>query len=168
LSPTGAGFMYVRPRVRKWLEPNVIGWRSHHNWRDWANLHHGAPEFSTSAEKYEGYFPALPLYYAMEQSVDLFLELGTGVIEARGLGLAALLREKVEALGGVVAHTNSPIVCCKFAGVGSEVLAARLMEQKIIVSARHGWLRVSVHLYNDEGDLERFADGVSRAMSLQA
>jgi cysteine desulfurase/selenocysteine lyase len=168
LSPTGAGFLYVKPSVRKWLEPNVVGWRSHHNWRDWANLHHGAPVFSEAAEKYEGYFPALPLYYAMEQSVDLFLELGPAVIERRVLELAALLRAKVEELGGVVAHTNSPIVCCKFEGVGSEVLAARLAERKLIVSARHGWLRVSVHLYNDEGDVERFAEGVSQAMSRPA
>lgn len=164
LSPTGAGFMFVRPSVRKWLEPNVIGWRSHHSWRDWANLHHGAPEFSTAAEKYEGYFPALPLYYAMEQSVDLFLELGTGVIESRVLELAALLRGKVEELGGMVAHLDSPIVCCKFAGVESNTIAAKLMERNIIVSARHGWLRVSVHIYNNELDLEGFGTAVGELL----
>jgi len=160
LSPTGAGFLYVKPSVREWLEPNVIGWRSHHNWRDWSNLHHGMPEFSLDAERYEGYFPALPLYYAMEQSVDLFLELGPAVIEARVLELAGLLRAKVGAMGGEVAYLDSPIVCCKFAGVDSNVLAAKLFERKIIVSARHGWLRVSVHLYNDAADIESFARAV--------
>lgn len=165
LSPTGAGFLYVKPSVRQWLEPNVIGWRSHHNWRDWANLHHGMPVFSESAEKYEGYFPALPLYYAMEQSVDLFLSLGPAVVEARVLELAGLLRAKVEELGGTVAYLDSPIVCCKFPGADSSAIAAKLQERNVIVSARHGWLRVSVHLYNNAADIEAFGVGVGEAMA---
>lgn len=168
LSPTGAGFLYVKPEVRKWLEPNVIGWRSHFNWRDWSNLHHGTPIFSEDAERYEGYFPAMPLLYAMEASVDFFLSLGTDVIEQRVLHLASLLRKKVEALGGTIAHDNSPIVCCRFNGIESNVLAARLLERNIIVSARHGWLRVSVHLYNNEADLDLFASAVHQAFHPQA
>jgi len=168
LSPTGAGFLFVKPSVRQWLEPNVIGWRSHHNWRDWSNLHHGMPEFSTAAERYEGYFPAMPLYYAMEQSVDLFLKLGTATIEARVLELAAKLREKVEALGGTVEHLNSPVLACRFPQMDSNQIAARLQERNIIVSARHGLLRVSVHLYNNEVDLDRFAEGINHAMNLRA
>lgn len=168
LSPTGAGFLYVKPEVRQWLEPNVIGWRSHHNWRDWANLHHGTPVFSEDAERYEGYFPAMPLLYAMEASVDLFLSLGTEAIEQRVLHLAALLREKVQQLGGTIAHDNSPIVCCRFEGIDSSALAAKLIERKLIVSARHGWLRVSVHLYNNEADLDLFASAVNHATRPQA
>ena len=63
-------------------------------------------------------------------------------------------------MGGVVAHLNSPIVCCKFEGMDSGVLAGKLMERGIVVSARHGWLRVSVHLYNDEEDVGVFYDAV--------
>lgn len=161
LSPTGAGFMYVRPEVREWLEPNVIGWRSHHNWRDWSNLHHGVPEFSKTAERYEPSFPAMPLYYSMEASVDLMLELGTDVIEKRVLELADMLRARVRAMGGEVAHENSPIVCARFDGVDSSSLSAQLLERKVIVSARHGWLRVSVHFYNDESDLDQFEKAVT-------
>lgn len=160
LSPTGAGFLYVKPSVRPQLEPHVIGWRSHHNWRDWSNLHHGIPEFSSAAERYEGYFPALPLYYAMEQSIDLFLSLGAPAIEARVLALAAKLREQVVSLGGSVAHEGSPILACRFPNADSNKLAAALLEKNIIVSARHGLLRVSVHLYNDEADIERFVHAV--------
>jgi cysteine desulfurase / selenocysteine lyase len=49
-SPTGAGFMYVSPAMRAKLPPNIIGWRSHHDWRNVSNLHHGNPEFKDSAE----------------------------------------------------------------------------------------------------------------------
>src|SRR5579872_12431 len=54
MSPTGAGFMYVSPAFRKKLPPNVIGWRSHHDWRNVDRLHSGTPEFKDAAEKYEG------------------------------------------------------------------------------------------------------------------
>jgi len=49
LTPNGAGFVYVHPRVRQWLAPAVIGWRSHHDWRAVDSLHTGAPEFSEAA-----------------------------------------------------------------------------------------------------------------------
>ena len=32
-SPTGVGFMYVAPALRKVLRPNVAGWRTHRDWR---------------------------------------------------------------------------------------------------------------------------------------
>jgi selenocysteine lyase/cysteine desulfurase len=163
LSPTGAGFLYVKPSVRKWLQPNIIGWRSHHNWRDWANLHHGTPVLSDTAERYEGYFPAMPLYYAMEQSVDLFLRLGPAQIEARILDLAAQLRTRIEALGGTVANENTPILATKFPGIDSSTLAAKLNERNIILTARHGLLRVSLHLYNNEADIDHFAEAVTQA-----
>ena len=45
LSPNGAGFMYVAPRLRAKLDPAVIGWRSDRDWRSVDALHHGAPRF---------------------------------------------------------------------------------------------------------------------------
>src|SRR5487761_1924297 len=72
ISPTGSGFMAVSEQVRRRLRPTVVGWRSHKTWRDVDNLHHGAPEFLDSAEKYEGGGLPFPLLYAMEQSVGLF------------------------------------------------------------------------------------------------
>jgi len=30
-APAGAGFMYIEPGVREWLQPQCHGWRSHHH-----------------------------------------------------------------------------------------------------------------------------------------
>ncbi len=76
LSPNGAGFFYIAPQLRERLQPNVVGWRSHHDWRNVDNLHHGAPEFPRAAEKYEGGSVSFALLYAMEASLDLILEIG--------------------------------------------------------------------------------------------
>src|SRR5262249_51239625 len=89
ISPNGAGFMYVRPDLRARLRPNVLGWRSHKDWRNVDNLHHGTPDLPESAEKYEGGFVSFPLLYAMEASIDLMLEIGTEAIEQRVMDLAS-------------------------------------------------------------------------------
>jgi cysteine desulfurase / selenocysteine lyase len=163
LSPTGAGFVYVKPEVRQWLEPTVVGWRSHHSWRDFGNLHHGMPEWSPTAERYEACMQPVALLAAMEASVDLFLEIGPEAIEARALELAARVKEAVERVGGSVAHPGSPIAACKFPGVEAAEIAQRLAERNVLTSARKGNLRVSLHLYNNEEDIERLMDaaGVS-------
>jgi selenocysteine lyase/cysteine desulfurase len=161
LSPTGAGFAYVKPEVRRWLAPNVVGWRSHHTWRDFANLHHGAPEWAASAQRYEGCMQPVPLLCAMEASVDLMLEIKPARIEARALELAAQVRAVVESFGGTVAHAESPIAACKFPGREAGAIAQALEQRNILTSARKENLRVSLHLYNNESDVAALAQALA-------
>ncbi len=157
VSPNGAGFMYVRPDLRERLRPNVIGWRSHHDWRNVDNLHHGVPELASSAEKYEGGAVASALLYAMEASVDLMLEIGPEVIEKRVLELAAKTRAILQQLGGEVEECASSIVTARFENREVSALARALKEHRVLVAARRGRLRVSPHLYNNELDLGTLA-----------
>jgi selenocysteine lyase/cysteine desulfurase len=156
LSPNGAGFFYIAPQLRERLQPNVVGWRSHHDWRNVDNLHHGAPEFPRAAEKYEGGSVSFALLYAMEASLDLILEIGPDVIERRVLGLAQATRGILRGLGASVADGASPIVAARFENRDVSALARALKEQRVLVAARRGHLRVSPHLYNNERDLEVF------------
>lgn len=160
LCPNGAGFMYVHRRLREALPPNVIGWRSDEGWREVNSLHHGAPRFKSSAERYEGGMLPFPALYGMEASVDLMLELGPENIEQRVLGLASQARAVLEKAGGRVLHENTAILAARFEDRDPADLAARLKQQRIIVSARHGNLRVSVHFYNDESDIEALASAL--------
>lgn len=157
LSPTGAGFVYINQATRHRIEPHIVGWRSHHAWRDWSNLHHGPPVFSSAAERYEGYFPAVPLYLAMEQSIDLFLQLGPQAIEDHNLTLAAQLRSSLSSLGATVLHDNTPLLACRFPQHDSNHLAAQLNARHIVCSARHSHLRLSLHLYNTPADITALA-----------
>jgi selenocysteine lyase/cysteine desulfurase len=155
LSPTGAGFLYVSPEFRARLAPGVIGWRSHHDWRNVDRLHHGAPQFKDSAEKYEGGGLPFHLLYAMGAAVDWILDLGPERIQQRVLYLADRARVILRNLGAQVDETGSHIVCGRFAGRDASDLARRLRERAIVVAARHGALRVSPHFYNDGADLDR-------------
>jgi cysteine desulfurase / selenocysteine lyase len=160
LGPNGAAFAYVSESMRGRLRPNVVGWRSDHAWREVNALHHGLPRFASSAEKFEGGMLNFANLFALGASVDLMLELGPEVIEARVLELAGKTRAVLEDAGAVIAHENTPILAARFERLDVGALALKLRERQVLVSARHGNLRVSTHFYNDEGDVERLAEGL--------
>jgi selenocysteine lyase/cysteine desulfurase len=164
ISPNGAGFFYIAPHLRAQIQPNVIGWRSHCDWRNVDNLHTGVPVFKESAEKYEAGGLPSALLYAMEASVNLILSIGPDVIERRVLSLAADLRLCLGRLGALLdcddgatgQNFQSQIVAARFPGSDVTELARALGRRRVLVAARHGRLRVSPHFYNNGEDIERF------------
>lgn len=169
LAPTGGGFLYVDKDLRERLRPTVVGWRSHRGWREHENLHHGAPEFSNQAEKYEGGMLSFGPIYGMAASVEMMLDIGPGAIEQRVLQLAASTREALRSAGGDLPadrmpHYDSPIVTARFEGKDAPALARSLHSCKVLVAARHGNLRVSPHFYNDESDIERLSAALREAL----
>ncbi|MCU1337248.1 MAG: aminotransferase class [Bryobacterales bacterium] len=169
MSPTGAGFLYVSPAFRKKLPPNIIGWRSHHDWRNVDRLHHGTPEFKDSAEKYEGGGLPFHLLYAMEASVDWMLEIGPEAIERRVLDMANSARSILRGLGAELDEADqnraSQIVIAGFPAVtafDASRTARALREENVVIAARHGRLRISPHFYNDEDDLKRLESALKK------
>jgi selenocysteine lyase/cysteine desulfurase len=159
-SPTGAGFMYVSSAMRGRLPPNIVGWRSHHDWRNVANLHHGTPQFKDSAEKYEGGGLPFSLLYPMEASVEMLLEIGPEVIERRVLELAASMRSMLTGMGADAPDTGSQIVIAALPGRDVAEVVRGLRAHNVLAAARHGRLRLSPHFYNNEEDLDRLCDAL--------
>ncbi|PYT32647.1 MAG: hypothetical protein DMG57_01170 [Acidobacteria bacterium] len=169
LAPTGGGFIYVDSELRRHLRPNIIGWRSHRDWRNHENLHHGTPEFGTEAEKYEGGMLSFGPIYGMAASVEMMLEIGPEVIDERVMQLAGSVRDILRRAGGVLRADSdslyiSPVVTARFEEKDAGVLAHELKSRKVLVAARHGNLRVSPHFYNDETDLERFEAALKQVL----
>lgn len=163
LGPTGSGFIHVHPELRGKLPPTVIGWRSHRDWRRVDSLHHGVPEFVEAAEKYEGGMLSFLPLLAMGASVEFMLEIGPERIERRVMDLADKLRALLRELGARLVfdekpHYDSPVIAARFEGVDASRLAVELKKRRVLVSARHGNLRVSTHFYNNEDDLARLRD----------
>jgi selenocysteine lyase/cysteine desulfurase len=156
-SPTGAGFMYVSPELRPKLPPSEIGWRSHYDWRSVHNLHHGAPVFSDKAEKYEGGMIPFTLLYGLAASIEMQLQIGLELIEARVLSLAGCVRETLCGLGAQIENYRSPIIAARFESTDPSELTRALRERRVLVAARKGRLRVSPHFYNNEQDIEVLA-----------
>jgi cysteine desulfurase/selenocysteine lyase len=161
-SPTGAGFVYVSPETREWLVPSVISWRSHRDWRNVDQLHHGRPDLPGEAARYEGGVQNFSGLFAMEAVLDLLNELTPEVVELRVLELAGKCSEVLERRGGVLAageseYYKSPIVTAEFPGRDVSQLSETLERAKIAVAARKGRLRVSPHFFNSDADIEALA-----------
>jgi selenocysteine lyase/cysteine desulfurase len=167
LCPTGAAFFYVDPELRGLLVPHVVGWRSDKGWRSVNTLNQGAPEFKDSAERYEGGMIPFALLCAMEASVSMLLEIGPHRVESRVLEMARRIVAIAREFGGVVAHPDSHIIAARFDSVDAGIIANRLKENRVVVSARHGHVRVSAHFYNDEPDLARFRTELGRALNVR-
>lgn len=160
ISPPGSAFMVVLEPLRSTLRSIMVGWRSHKTWRNVDNLHHGAPEFSSSAEKYEGGGLPFALLYALEQSVEMMLEIGPDLIEQRVMQLAGSARDRLRKLGADIAENGSQIVAARFPGRDPSHLARELKKSNVNVAARHGFLRISPHFYNDNNDLEQLCEAI--------
>jgi cysteine desulfurase / selenocysteine lyase len=170
ISPNGAGFVYIDPEVRKWLRPQLIGWRSDSAWRTVDCLHHGAPRFGTSAEKYEGGMLPFPSLYAMQAAVELLERIGPGAIEQQVLHLAGILRDELANLGGELYSSKdglpSQIVAAHFPSRDPSALANALKQDNILVSARKGYLRISPHFYNNENDVDVFLRALHNTLQI--
>ena len=158
ISPNGASFIYVHPNMRKRLPPTVVGWRSDYDWRNVTNLHHGAPRFGETAEKYEPGMLPFACLYGMDASLRLIEEIGIARVEKRVLELADLLRTELTAMGAEFYESKgeclpSQIVTASLPGADSVTLAKKLAEQNINISARRAYLRISPHFYNNEDDV---------------
>lgn len=159
ISPPGCAFMAILEPKRSTLRSIMVGWRSHKTWRNVDNLHHGAPEFADSAEKYEGGGLPFALLYALEQSVEMMHEIGPLVIEQRVMQLADSTRDRLWELGAEV-NAGSQVVAAKFPGRDPSHLALELKKKNVNVAARHGFLRISPHFYNDNSDLEQLCEAI--------
>jgi cysteine desulfurase / selenocysteine lyase len=163
LSANGAGFLYLDPGLRQRLPPTVVGWRSDCDWRSVDSLNHGEPVFAQSAERYEGGMLPFPSLYGMGAVIDLMLELGPAAIEARVMELAANIRAMLRTLGAEVNADESQIVTAILPGCVAGEWARLLKQRRILVSARHGRLRVSPHFYNNEADIEMLREALTSA-----
>jgi selenocysteine lyase/cysteine desulfurase len=157
--------MYVDPKVREWLQPAVIGWRSDRGWRDHEHLHHGRPEFKLEAERYEGGMLTFTVLYAMGAVLEMLLEIGPDLIERRVEEIADRTRGVLHAAGASLLsdslpHYDAPIIAARFPDRDAHELARQLAERRVLVAARHGNLRVSPHFYNDESDLASLAEAL--------
>lgn len=165
LSPPGSGLLYVAPQ---WMEspriPN-FGWLSVHDPYD-----SDVASFTLMEEKVLG-------------DASRFEE-GTsnypGII-AMGASLEFLLNEKIEMIGSRIKSLTDRL-CSGLRDAGCEIVSPReesywsgivsfthpaapakqidkvFKQENIITTVRNNWLRVAVHFFNDESEIDRLLD----------
>ena len=91
--------------------------------------------------------------------------IGPANIEQRVLQLASLIRKSLHDLGANTLANSSQIVAAQFPGRDVSAIARGLRERRVLVAARHGYLRVSPHFYNNEDDVAALTAEVRKAIA---
>jgi selenocysteine lyase/cysteine desulfurase len=171
--PRGTGFLYVRRAMLDRVEPPFI---------DLQGARWAAPDryvLRPDARRYENWESYLAGQLGLGVAIDYALGWSLAAIEGRVTSLAASLREALGGIGGValrdLGRRRCGIVSFTLGGVGSRDIVARLRGQAINASGsspsstlldatRRGLpdlVRASVHYYNSEAEIERFAAAIS-------
>jgi selenocysteine lyase/cysteine desulfurase len=155
LASAGLAFMYVRRDLHDRLLPTQTGW-----FADEDIFRMDISDYSPAgdARRFDAGTPPVPNIYAGLAGMGLVDEAGVEAIEAHVRGLVDSLLAGLDELGATVATPRGdgergPLVCV--ASTDEHALVAALHDERIVTSSRDGNLRVSLHLYNVEEDVER-------------
>jgi selenocysteine lyase/cysteine desulfurase len=157
----GIGLFYVNGRRWPDLAAPWMGWHSLRHEEDWRQRVPAAPK--PTMERFEAGNPAFLPGYLLAEGTGTLLAAGVAAIEGHVAPLAGALRDGLVRLGLPVltpapALARAGNVC--FATGRSMVLEQALREKGVITWGGDGRLRLSVHGFNDEGDIARALDAL--------
>jgi len=168
LGTAGLGFMWVTPEVREALVPTQTGW-----FADEDIFAMSIADYSphASARRFDAGTPPVPSLYAGVAGISLVEEAGVPAIEAHIAGLVDRLLDGLDALGATVVtprdpRRRGPLVCIRARDVGE--LVETLAADRIVVSSREDKLRVALHLYNVDEDVDTLLAALARNRALLA
>lgn len=156
LSAEGLGVFYVRKAVQHRLKILQYGWHMAENMGDYNSQDF---QIAESARRFECGSPNMLGIHAMNASVDLLLNTGMPVIEAKVLDNISFLIEglkklnQLNILSNESAHRASGIVTFNCSKLDSDALYRLLMQQDILCASRGGGVRFSPHFYTPKDQL---------------
>jgi selenocysteine lyase/cysteine desulfurase len=166
LGSSGLGFLYVRRELHERLLPSQTGW-----FADEDIFRMDISDYSPAgdARRFDAGTPPVPNIYAGLAGMSMIEEAGTAAIEEHIAGLADRLHDRAAELGAKVVTPRgerSPLVCIKSTDVNA--LLRALEAENVVCSERDSNIRVSLHLYNTEEDVDRLIEALRENRSLLA
>lgn len=161
LSIHGMGILAVNPTRTAAFQPRSVGWRSVHDM--FGSDRFESLKFHEDARRFELGYPSYATVYATRFSTGLLLEHGIDQIEQHILTLGSKVIDRLLECGYEVMTPEDPD---KRAGNISvvakegESIARYLSEHNIYVWGGDGRFRISIHLFNDEEDINKLFNGL--------
>jgi selenocysteine lyase/cysteine desulfurase len=152
----GLGYCYLSREIQSRFTPTNAGWKAGRI--PLQSFFGPEMELSDTASRFDNSISWLAAI-GNEAALSVFDLYGIETVFARNVELAARLRDSLSDIGRPVlelANLNrSTIVAVPLEGADPQPLLAGLKERGITCSARDGNLRLAVHFYNHENDIER-------------
>ena len=168
LASAGLAFMYVRRELHERLLPTQTGWFAD---EDVFRMDISDYSPAASARRFDAGTPPVPNIYAGIAGMGLVEMVGVSAIEMHVRALVARLVTGLGELGASVSTPlgdgdYGPLICV--AATDPEALVRALREETIVTSAREPNVRISLHLYNVEDDVDRILEALEKHRRLLA
>ena len=159
LAPQGCGFFYISDEIRDTITPPFMSWLGSDWQMNFSDLFHYDRPYFDSARRFElGYYAVLNLH-GMKASVEIFKELGITNIQKHNHDLIDRLAEYIKGNPFYrITSSMDPIhrsSIFTFSCDDVKALHKAILKEKIILVTREGSIRVAVHLFNDQTDIDR-------------
>ena len=158
----GMGYGYLSPAAQAGFTPVSAGWRAGSVPFD--SFFGPAMNLSATASRFDSSISWLAAI-GNQAALAVFDDFGPAAIYARNRELTAQLRAALTAIGwgpaDLPAPNQSTIISVPLGDHGAAQLLSTLSEQGVICSARDGNLRLAVHFYNHEDDIERLVTALT-------
>ena len=168
LGSAGLGFMWIRESLVASLMPTQTGW-----FADEDIFAMSIADYSphSTARRFDSGTPPVPSLYPGTAGMELIAEVGVPAIEAHVRGLVDRLLAGLDELGATVATPrgegeHGPLICV--VSTDPNALVGALAGRRIVTSTRDANLRVSLHLYNVEEDVDRILAALAANRALLA
>ncbi len=166
IASAGLAYLYVRRELLERLHPTMVGWFAQANiFAMDIYAHHPSP----TARRFEAGTPPVPNIYAALAGMKLVRSVGVERVEAHIRNLTGAIKEGAMRRGfnlvtPVDSRRHGALITIRSHKVD---LLVRLLEQDgVITSSRDDNLRISPHFYNDERDIDRLMDCLTKHREL--
>jgi selenocysteine lyase/cysteine desulfurase len=168
LASAGLAFLWCRHDLVEQLTPTQTGWFADRDIFE-MDIHDYSP--SPTATRFQSGTPPVPAIYAAIAGMELMDEIGIAATREHVNALNERLIAGVDELGGIVAtprevERRGALVCIRSTDPPSLVRA--LADDGVVVSERADNLRVSLHAYNTEEDVDAVLAALRRRRELLA
>lgn len=167
LGISGIAFLYVRPGLRDAVSPPLTGWFGRTNPFEFDPRHLDYPEH---ARRFETGTPSIPSAYGAVAGLKMVHQVDAHRVRDHIGGLTGQLQQRLLDAGERLRSPlddarRGPLVA--LADRDPDALAAFLAGRRIVCSARGDVLRMSLHYYNVESDLDAVVAAIAEYRASQ-
>ena len=166
LGGQGIAFLYCRRDLIEQLDPLVVGWFGTEKPFDFDR---SSLRLRKDARRFETGTYALPQAWTAAAGLEIILEVGVDRIRQRNQELTRRIIEHADDMGLELLSPRDDsrrggLVRVRAPGgrAGAESLLHALFEKDVVLDSRDDALRISPHFFNNEADIDRCFDEISK------